>query len=194
MYTPKYFQVTDEVEIFSFIEKNAFGQLIATVGNRMSATHLPFLVSEDRSRLFAHLAIQNPQASELEGREVLVTFAGPHDYISPTWYTSPGVPTWNYQAVHVYGNVTILNDSSEKRWVVDELSKKYESFNAEPWVPDYKDTMLGAIVAFEINITETQCTYKLSQNKSAQDRAQVIDKLKGIGSTALAEAMERNES
>ena len=28
--------------------------------------------------------------------EALAIFAGPHSYISPTWYTDAGVPTWNW--------------------------------------------------------------------------------------------------
>jgi transcriptional regulator len=38
-------------------------------------------------------------------REVLCIFHGPHAYISPQWYVQQHtVPTWNYAAVHVYGN------------------------------------------------------------------------------------------
>jgi transcriptional regulator len=54
--------------------------------------------------------------------------------------------------------------------------------------------MLTAIVGVEITITEVQCKYKLSQNRSAPDRVQVVEKLKSLGSTRLAEAMERNAS
>ena len=103
MYIPKHFEVTDEDEIFAFIEENAFGQLISHVKGRLFSTHLPFLLSENRKKIVGHLAGKNPQQSELEGQEVLVSLEGPHDYISPAWYSSPGVPTWNYQAVHVYG-------------------------------------------------------------------------------------------
>ncbi len=192
MYIPKHFEITDKEEIFSFIEENAFGQLISNVGGRLFTTHLPFLVSEDKTKLLGHLAVQNPQKDELEGQEVLVTFEGPHEYISPTWYASPGVPTWNYQSVHIYGDTTIISNPAEIRLVVDSLSHKYESSNEKPWKPEYKDSMLGAIVAFEVEITEVQCQYKLCQNWPPRDRKQVMENLKNNGSTKLAKAMERN--
>ena len=59
--------------------------------------------------------------------------------------------------------------------------------------PDYKPSMLGAIVGVEVIINEVQCKYKLSQNLSTKDRLQVIEQLKAVGSNKLAEAMERNE-
>lgn len=99
MYTPKYFQVSDREEVCGFIEKNGFGQLISTVNGRLFSTHMPFTLSADKSRLYGHLAKNNPQHLELEGQEILISIQGPHDYISPTWYASPGVPTWNYQSL-----------------------------------------------------------------------------------------------
>ena len=70
MYTPKIFEVTDEKEIFAFIEANAFGQLISNSGGRLFSTHLPFLLCEDKTRLLGHLARQNPQAQDIQGQEV----------------------------------------------------------------------------------------------------------------------------
>jgi len=193
MYIPKYFEVTDREEIFAFIEGNAFGQLISSIEGRHFSTHLPFLVSKDRTKVIAHLARQNTQLKEIEGQEVLVTFEGPHDYISPSWYNGPGVPTWNYQAVHIYGKCTVFEDLGRLKEVVDTLTHKYESGFEKPWQPEYKTTMLGAIIGVEIPINEVQCQYKLSQNRPAIDQEQVIQKLKSVGSNRLAKAMERNK-
>ena len=46
MYVPEHFEVSDQKEIFSFIQANAFGQLISTVNNRPTGTYLPFLLDE----------------------------------------------------------------------------------------------------------------------------------------------------
>jgi transcriptional regulator len=193
VYIPKHFEVTDEKEIFTFVEANAFGQLISNVDGKLFSTHLPFLLSEDKSKLIGHLALNNPQHIKIDGQEVLVTLEGPHDYISPAWYNSPGVPTWNYQAVHIYGKCKVFKSTTELQAVIDALTTKYEGALETPWQPEYKLSMLGAIVGIEITITDTQCKYKLSQNRSPQDRSQVIEHLKVIGSNKLAEAMERNE-
>jgi len=193
VYIPKHFEVTDKAEIFSFVEANAFGQLISNVGGKLFSTHMPFLLSHDKTKIIGHLALQNPQHSDLDGQEVLVTLQGPHDYISPSWYASPGVPTWNYQAVHVYGKASVFSSAEKIQNVVEDLTKKYESTLRQPWSPEYNAAKLNAIVGVEIAISEIQCKYKLSQNRSTQDRKQVVAQLNEIGSHELASSMVRSE-
>jgi transcriptional regulator len=193
VYIPKHFEVTDKDEAFAFVEANAFGQLISNVNDRPFSTHMPFLLSEDKSKIIGHLALQNPQHTEIDGQEVLITLEGAHDYISPAWYSSPGVPTWNYQAVHIYGECTVFRKAKELQNIVNALTNKYEATFEKPWQPEYKPSMLDAIVGVEVTINEIQCKYKLSQNRPPQDRSQVISRLKAVNSNGLAEAMERNE-
>ena len=193
MYIPKHFEVTDSNEVFAFIEANGFGQLISNSGGRLCATHIPFALSEDKTRLVGHLAKQNPQIEDIEGQEVLVTLQGPHDYVSPSWYASPGVPTWNYQAVHIYGQSKCFSEPEALRELVESLTGMYESQFAAPWQPEYRQAMLGAIVGIEISISDIQCKYKLSQNRSQQDQQQVIAQLEANGSHQLAEAMRVNK-
>jgi transcriptional regulator len=100
MYLPDHFNISDQDEIFSFLQANAFGQLISLQDKRITSSHLPFLIAAERKHLQCHLARQNPQWRQLEGQQVLITFQGPHDYVSPSWYQTAGVPTWNYQAVY----------------------------------------------------------------------------------------------
>ena len=193
MYIPKHFEVTNKDEMYAFIEANAFGQLISNVDGRFFSTHMPFLLSEDKATIYGHLAKQNPQLSDVDEQEILITLEGAHDYISPSWYSSPGVPTWNYQAVHIYGYVKVFTDTKKLKVMVDTLTGKYESTFEQPWQPEYKASMLNAIVGLEIKISEISCKYKLSQNRSAQDQSQVIEQLESLGSKKLAEAMARNE-
>jgi len=189
MYTPKHFKVSDEDEAFSFIEANAFGQLISHSSGRLCSSHIPFLISPDRTTLLAHIAKQNPQHRELNGQEVLITLQGAHDYVSPSWYSSPGVPTWNYQAAHIYGQCRVFDEPNKLKHTVDQLTNKYEASFASPWVPNFKASMLKGIVGLEITIKEIECKYKLSQNRSLQDQRQVIHELETLGSTDLANAM-----
>ena len=192
MYIPKHFEVTDQDVIFAFINENAFGQLVSNVDGRLFSTHMPFLLSDDKTRLTGHVARLNPQHAELDGQEVLVTLQGPHDYISPSWYASAGVPTWNYQAVHIYGRGRVFDDTEALRTVVEALTEKYEAAFEQGWQPEYKAAMLSAIVGIEVAITDIHCKFKLSQNRPAQDQRQVITQLKAQGADALAAAMERN--
>jgi|TARA_B110000503_G_scaffold1726_1_gene2294 transcriptional regulator len=193
MYIPNSFEIINDDEIFAFIESNNFGQLISSVGNRPFATHMPFLVSENRAQLIGHVAKLNPQHSQIDGQEVLITLQGPHDYISPSWYGSPGVPTWNYQSVHLYGVCKVFSNAERLKHVLDALTIKHESSFEKPWVPTYKASMLSAIVGLEITIKEIQCKYKLGQNRSTQDQQQVAVQLEKLGSVAMAKAMRRGE-
>jgi transcriptional regulator len=103
------------------------------------------------------------------------------------------VPTWNYQSVHIYGNCHVFEDAARLKQVVDRLTQKFESTFDQPWQPDYKDSMLGGIVGIEVEITEVQCKYKLSQNRSKEDQKRVTKQLQKKGSRELALAMNGNE-
>jgi transcriptional regulator len=191
MYVPEHFKVSDADEIFQFVDAHAFGQLISRQDGDIMASHLPFLLAADRQHLHCHLARQNPQWQQLEGQRVLVSFQGAHDYISPSWYQSAGVPTWNYQAVHVYGHCRVFEDPESLAEVVEALSRRYESRFEAPWQPQYRDAMLKAIIGVEITIDEVQCKYKLSQNRPAADQPGVVENLERLGSHDLATAMRK---
>ncbi len=193
MYIPKHFEITDTEEILAFLKANAFGQITSMVEGKLFASHIPFLASEDGSVLMGHLAKANPQWNSIQNQEVLVTFQGPHDYISPSWYSSPGVPTWNYQTVHVYGLCKIIRDSDRLKEIVDALTKFYESQFSAQWTIEYSSSMLQGIVGIEIQVTDIQCKYKLNQNRSDKDRLEVIKQLESKGSSELALAMSEIE-
>jgi transcriptional regulator len=193
MYIPKHFLETDQNELAHLIDANSFGTLVTLAAGRPFATHVPFLYERAANVLHAHVARANPQWRELGATpEVLAIFQGPHAYISPTWYVDPGVPTWNYVAVHVYGTATTLDDPAATARHVEALAARFESANPAPWVPSYDPKRLTGIVAIEIRITEIQGKLKLSQNRSAADRAGVVARLTASGTdndVALAQMM-----
>ena len=191
MFNPSYFRIDDRSEMLSFLKANNFGLLISTHDGEPCASHLPFLPNEDGSILLCHLARPNPQWQSLDGQRVLVTLQGPHDYISPTWYQNPGVPTWNYQALHIYGTCRVIDDVDETRALVNALAAYHEAGSDSPWVPEYGDAMLKAIVGVEITVDDMQCKYKLSQNRPEADHAPVVQQLEQRGADSLAKAMRR---
>jgi transcriptional regulator len=93
MYIPKIFEIVDAETIWAFVEANAFGQIVPSVEGKLFSTHMPFLPNTDRSKLIGYFAKTNPQWLELDGQEVLMCLQGPHDYVSPSWYSSASVPT-----------------------------------------------------------------------------------------------------
>ena len=191
MYTPQDFEVIDKEELLAFIKVNAFGQLISLVDSHLFSSHIPFLLNADEKSLICHVAKRNPQWESIETQEVLITFQGSHDYISPSWYESGGVPTWNYQAVHVYGKPKLITEPEKLKVIVEELTDEYESAFENPWNPEYKESLLNMIVGIQINITEIQGKYKLSQNRPKNDQLKVIEELEKKGSIKLSGTMKK---
>jgi len=192
MYIPKHYQVTDTAIIHDFIQDNAFGELISVSNNVPTATHMPFLFDPAKNSLTAHIAKQNPHWEILDQASVLIVLNGPHDYISPNWYSVASVPTWNYQTVHISGQCSTFTDPDRLQQTVNQLSEKYEAKFKQPWQPEYNPKMLRGIVGLEINIESIQCAFKLNQGKSDQDREEVARQLELQGNSALADAMRNN--
>ncbi|MCP3762789.1 FMN-binding negative transcriptional regulator [Domibacillus sp. A3M-37] len=201
MYIPKYFKVTDVSEIWDFVQKNSFGTMVTTKQGKPIATHLPLqLIKEgDPCYITGHMAYGNPQWRTFETCEdVLVMFQGPHAYISSSWYEQENVPTWNYQAVHVYGTASILNEEELKQDLT-MLLQKYEENRENPVLwdklsPQLLESQLKGIVGFKIKVGEIQAAYKLSQNRNETDYIHIIDKLQNEGnpnSKQMAELMEK---
>jgi transcriptional regulator len=194
MYIPKHFEITDNEEIVKFIEANGFGQLISLVEGKLFSTHIPFILSKDRTRIIGHVAKNNSQWKEIDGQNALVTLEGPHGYVSPLWYSTPNLPpTWNYQAIHIYGKSSTIHDTKKIKNIVHSLTAQYESVFDEPWQPSYDERMLTSIVGIELEITDIQCKYKLSQNRSDLDRKLVAERLEKLGATKLAKAMKARD-
>ena len=189
MYTPKHFEITDRDEILAFIKANAFGQLITQHEGRLISSHIPFMLSDDGLSLLCHLAKANTQWQSIAKQEILVTFLGSHDYISPSVYETSGVPTWNYQAIHIYGKAKLITDTDALKQLVNKLTAIYESSRPAPWKVEYKESLLNAIIGIEIDIKEIQAKYKLSQNRSVADREKIVVDLESRHSTSLSAAM-----
>ena len=197
MYIPGHFAQKDEATLYDFIDEHAFGTLVTLDGAEPFASHVPFLLERAARRLHCHVARANPQWQQLAAAPaVLAVFAGPHGYVSPTWYEDPGVPTWNYAVVHVRGRAHCVEDARATRAHVEALAAKFERGSPSPWMPDYDVRRLTGIVAIEIAIEALEGKFKLSQNRSAADRARVIAQLEATGrdgDAALARLMAATE-
>jgi transcriptional regulator len=193
MYIPKHFVETEERTLWQLIDDHSFGTLLTVTDGQPFASHVPFLVDPGKRLLSCHVARANPQWREIgTSSPVLAIFAGPHGYISPTWYAEGGVPTWNYAVVHVHGEARTIDDAEHTRRHVEALAAKFERGRAAPWVPDYDVRRLAGIVGIEIRVATLEGKFKLSQNRSATDRARVVAALQATGrddDAALAQLM-----
>jgi len=199
MYIPRLYREEDRGKILEFLRQNGFATLVAYDGEKPTASHLLTEVLEDGDRLFVngHMSRANLLWKTFEKNlEVLVIFQGAHTYISPTWYNHVNVPTWNYQAVHVYGKPRIVTDHDETYNLLKKLIERHEAgshYRLETLPHDFVEKEIKGIVAFQIEVTRIEANYKLSQNRDDKDRHNIIVRLEERNdemSHGVAEAMK----
>ncbi|HCY9684018.1 TPA: FMN-binding negative transcriptional regulator [Staphylococcus aureus] len=199
MYIPKFFQVNDFKEIEQFIQSNSFGMIVTEDQGKPLATHLPLIFQKngDDYYISGHIAKGNPQWKTLNGNgNVLIIYQGAHAYVSSSWYEKENVPTWNYQAVHLYGKATVLNEQ-ETIDGLKTLLTKYEQNRENPvlWDNLAENTQMQAkaIVGFKVKIKKIEAAYKMSQNRNEQDYNNIIKNLEdehNSSSKAVADVMK----
>lgn len=184
MYPPPHHQSQEIEKMISLIKHFPLGMLVTAENGKPFVTHIPFIYNETTKKLVTHIDRNNPQVETLnDGDEVTVVFKGPDTYISPSIYTTPQLPTWNYIIVHVTGNIKLINEAEAvKKTMVDMTeflegeAQKFELKNDDPRM----ERLINYIQAFEIEITNWEGKFKLSQDKNAQDfenaKQELIDK------------------
>ena len=179
MYLPSHFEEKDKKRIIAFGNEYGFATLVTTENGVPFANHLPVLIEHEGTiRVIGHMAKANEQWRHFQyDREVLVIFQGPHAYISPSNYKRPGVPTWNYAAIHMYGSCSVIENQDAIIKIIENLTYKHEKCSDTPWIPDYPVKMLDAIIGFEIAVNRIEGKFKLSQNRSQADRVKIIGTL-----------------
>ena len=162
MYTPAIYKTTDKTQIMQFMRRFSFAAIITSKHNLPVATHLPFIVQEEKDQLFllSHFARQNEQWKDIEHSPVLVIFSEPHAYISPANYEKElNVPTWNYISVHAYGKGHLITQPGEVEHLLESMIDNYEASYKEQWnrLPEkYRSGQMTGITAFKIEVTEIQ--------------------------------------
>ncbi len=211
MYLPRHFTVTDLAQITAFVDAAQAADLVTFDGSKPVSTLLPVIwdrpdgdpVPGSYGRLLGHVAIANEQwKTALPGAQALAIVHGPQAYISPSWYEAKArhgrvVPTWNYEAVHLTGDVAFYQDAEWLRALVTRLTRRHEDGREHPWAvsdapPEYIEGQLRAIVGVELTVTAIEAKQKLSQNRSELDREGVVAGLRqeaGPGAAAIAAAM-----
>jgi transcriptional regulator len=190
MYNPSTFRNTDHATLVGFIQANPLGLLITNTSEGLLASSLPFLLYPDEGDhgvFRVHLARANPHWKALEsGSECLIVFQGPQGYVTPSWYPSKAenhevVPTWNYSMVQCRGTPTVIHDPAWLRRQISELTHFHEKERTHlaPWKVDdapanFIENRIQAIVGIEIPIRWIEGKFKMSQNRSEQDRLGVI--------------------
>jgi len=179
----------------AMIDEIGFGMVFATTRDGPRVAHTPLQWTGDGAVHF-HLARANALTAHLDGMTALAVINGPEGYVSPRWYADPEqVPTWNYVALELEGRVRRMDQDGLTGLLETLIARQEARVEAgEPWamaeMPEAKlRGLLKGIVGFELEVQAWRPTFKLSQNKSPEERARVSDGLEAQGSLAIAQLM-----
>jgi len=179
-YPPPHHQDHDKLNMIEVIKAYPLATVISIKNNEPVVTHLPLVYRED-GKLIGHIDIYNPHTELLrDNNEITIIFSGPQCYISPSVYTTTQLPTWNYIKVHLKGQVIAIEDAK----TVKETMVNMTAFLEQP-EHKYKLTMdnrrmdgaINYVKGFEIEITQWEGKFKLSQDKKKSDIANAKSEL-----------------
>ncbi|HUP91299.1 MAG TPA: FMN-binding negative transcriptional regulator [Solimonas sp.] len=193
-YIPRHFASDDREAALRFCGDHPFATLVTAAGAEPQITHLPLFIED--GVVIGHFARPNPHAQMLARGTSVAVFQGPHAYISPRWYETPAihVPTWNFTAVHLHGQPELLDEAGTREAVL----KLTAIFEQGRWAPTAEKVarLVGGVVGFRMPVARVEAKYKMNQNRTAADRAGVIENLRASGRSddlAVAEWMAAHE-
>jgi len=199
MYNLPYFKAGNELQVIDFMKAHPFVMLIAKGGQYPVATQVPVLFAERDGKLIlrAHIMRKTDHHLSIEkDGNVLVVFTGAHTYVSASWYTKQQQgSTWNYRSVHAQGKLRFTSPD-ELFQLLTDLTDTFENNPNSPSLvkhlpDDYMASLMKAIVGIEIEVTDIQHVFKLSQNRDKQSFDNIVTELgKGdADAKAVAAAM-----
>jgi len=203
MYNLQYFKEKDEKVIYEFIDAHPFAFLTGCDAEcKPVATQVPvFIEVENNKKILRGHIMKNTDHHKafLNNPNALVVFSGQHTYVSATWYSNPHqASTWNYMSVHAKGIIRFLDEDALaavlRKTTLHFENNQTDSSTVFDNLPEaYKQKLMKAIVAFEIEIIEMDNVFKLSQNRDAESYANIKEKLseQGPASKFIADEMEK---
>lgn len=186
MYDVKHFKAHNNEEVFEFMKAHPFVTVCVMSDDGFPvATHVPIVIEERDGKLIFSAHIMRKQLHTLafeQQSKVLVMFTGNHSYISATNYENPATAsTWNYKAVHCKGILSFVGDEGLLS-ILTKLTHQFEQNMHSPALVEkmdatYLQQQTKAIVGFEIEVVDVQHIFKLSQNKTAEARNNIVNSL-----------------
>jgi transcriptional regulator len=203
MYDLPYHKEQNAQVIKEFIDQYPFAFLVGCDSeNKPVATQVPVFIEEnDGKKILRGHIMKNTDHHKafLHNENVLVVFTGHHTYVSATWYSNPHLAsTWNYMSVHVKGVIRFLDDAALGD-VLRKTTLHFENYNKQSTtiydnLPlEFKQKVMKAIVAFEIEVKEMDTVFKLSQDRDAKSYDNIKERLKeqGEDGRVIAAEMEK---
>ena len=195
MYVPPAFRDEELSSLHQTMRDARLANFVTATPEGLIATPLPLRLAADEGpygTLYGHVARANSQWKLPPVGDAMALFMGPDAYVSPSFYPSKAehhrhVPTWNYIAVHAYGPAEFFDDADRLLEVVSQLTGLHESGRPTPWAVtdaprEFIAAQLRGIVGIRLPIARIDGKRKMSQNRTAEDRAGVVA---GLGSSNL---------
>ena len=183
------------------MEQFPFATCVANIGNDFELNHFPVIWCDDK--LIGHIAFANSMHKTLEdGCKAAFIFKAENSYVSPNWYPTKAqhhkhVPTWNYQVVHMHGELYFKHSVKEKIAAVGLLTQLHEkrlnggnAWKMRDAPKDYMKTMLDGIVGIEFHIKRLEAKSKLSQNREKIDYTAVMNKMDAMQFVGMNKRMK----
>lgn len=186
MYNLPYFKADEQQQVLAFMHKHTFITLCTCdADNKPVATHVPVLIEEREGKLIllGHVMKHTDHHKALlQNNNVLAIFTGPHTYVSASWYVNQKQGgTWNYLTVHAKGTLTFLGEDALLK-ILTKLTAHHENNESSPSLvenlpEEYVQRLIKAIEGFEIEVTEIDHVFKLSQNRDEESYHKIIEHL-----------------
>jgi len=203
MYDLPYYKEKSDTVVKQFISKHPFAFIAGCdENNRPVATQIPVFIEERNDKLYmtGHMMRSTDHHKAFfYNPNVLVVFTGNHSYVSATWYNNPHqASTWNYMSVHVKGVMSFLDEEGledvlRKTTLHFENGDKHSATVFDNLTEEYKRPLMKAIIAFEIEVSEMDHVFKLSQDRDAKSYQIIKEKLTQQDGAAkgVADEMEK---
>ncbi len=195
MYNYPHYKEEDRQLVLEFMQRHPFVTIAGADKNgRVEVTQIPVLVEERNGQLYisGHVARKmDHQLAFDQNPEVLIIFTGAHTYVSGTYYTGnlQQASTWNYISIHARGKVKWMDEEGLIA-LLKKLTLHFENNNTASTTiydnlpEEYLGKLRKAIVGFEMEVTELDNVYKLSQNRDQVSYDNIVKELKQQGGQA----------
>ena len=192
LYVPDHFAVHDRAAIARLVHDHPFATLVTPTAGEPPITHLPLIFVPDREphgTLLGHFARANPHVAPPQRPPRIRSRSST---ARTRTFRRRGMRNRRRPCRRgtMRSSTRTAGSSSRAtrratRAILDIMIHRFESHRAAPWQlgldRERLDAMVGAIVGFRIEVKRIDAKFKLSQNRTPDDRARVADALAAEG-------------
>ena len=181
-------------DVARLVEEEVLGLVTTHDAQGFISSPLPLVAELDEEgavrALIGHFARANPHVERVrETPQALVSFLGPHGYVSPAIVSKPGwAPTWNYRLAQFEVEIELQPERGDA--AIRALAEAMEGKGPDAWTVERVgaryERLVAHVVAFRAHVVRTSARFKLGQDEDRETFEEIVTALDG---SALAAAM-----